>query len=231
MKVCVYVMTVDSGLAPNPFHGVCTLAVCTPNHARANLKAGDYILGIAGVGLSRRITSAPGDRKIIYSMQIDEVLTLGEYYADSRFRSKIPKRKGPAEIQCGDNFYKTNNGKVEGILMHTQDTEEHEGTDIEEQDCRGNRVFIGKRFNYFGSHALEIPIATNWAKKLIALLSRRSVGITYMYGGSMAKPWTKDEVDELFAFLDANKPESMPLPVDFKRWIVKEKATSQSSCS
>lgn len=44
-KACFYVMTVDTGFAPNPFHGVCTLAACTPNHCKAGLELGDLIVG------------------------------------------------------------------------------------------------------------------------------------------------------------------------------------------
>jgi hypothetical protein len=44
-KACFYIMTVDTGFAPNPFHGVCTLAACTPNHCKANLEPGDLIVG------------------------------------------------------------------------------------------------------------------------------------------------------------------------------------------
>jgi len=44
-KACFYIMTVDTGFAPNPFHGVCTHAACTPNHCKANLEEGDLIAG------------------------------------------------------------------------------------------------------------------------------------------------------------------------------------------
>ncbi|WP_155628852.1 Nmad2 family putative nucleotide modification protein [Burkholderia stagnalis] len=45
MKLLKYVMTSDSGLAPNPYFGVCSLALCTPNHMNAKLKPGDWIVG------------------------------------------------------------------------------------------------------------------------------------------------------------------------------------------
>lgn len=44
-KLLKYVMTSDSGLAPNPYFGVCSLALCTPNHMNAKLKPGDWIVG------------------------------------------------------------------------------------------------------------------------------------------------------------------------------------------
>ena len=37
-RLCSYVVRHDKGLAPNPFWGYCTLAVCTPNHAGVRLE-------------------------------------------------------------------------------------------------------------------------------------------------------------------------------------------------
>ena len=37
MKLLKYVMTSDKGLAPNPYFGVCSLALCTPNHMNARV--------------------------------------------------------------------------------------------------------------------------------------------------------------------------------------------------
>ncbi|MFC1451894.1 hypothetical protein ACFLSJ_00955 [Verrucomicrobiota bacterium] len=39
-KICSYVMTTDTGFAPDPFHGRCTLAACTPNHVNARRREG-----------------------------------------------------------------------------------------------------------------------------------------------------------------------------------------------
>ena len=46
-------MKVDSGFAPNPYFGYCTLAACTPNHMRAKIEPGDVIVGVEGDGLIR----------------------------------------------------------------------------------------------------------------------------------------------------------------------------------
>ena len=32
VRLCSYVVKYDTGFAPNPFWGFCTLAACTPNH-------------------------------------------------------------------------------------------------------------------------------------------------------------------------------------------------------
>ena len=36
MKLYSHIFTADTGLAPNPFHGYCTSALCTPSHSRGN---------------------------------------------------------------------------------------------------------------------------------------------------------------------------------------------------
>jgi hypothetical protein len=52
-RVVIYRLTIDHGMAPNPFHGVCTLGLCTPNHMRRNMHKDDVIIGLAGNGLKK----------------------------------------------------------------------------------------------------------------------------------------------------------------------------------
>ena len=162
MKVCAYVMTHDMGLAPNPFHEACTLAVCTPNHRRANLELGDYIIGVAGVGLCKKLKPPSDPWRLIYAMRVDKVMLLDDYYNSAEYILKIPKLIGSRKEMCGDNFYKLTDNK----LVHTCETTVHRsdqpGTGIDKQDCDGNRVFIGKTFNYFGSSAPKIPPTSQW---------------------------------------------------------------------
>jgi len=49
-KLYSYIMTSDSGFAPNPFHDICTLATCKPETRRL-AKKGDWILGFSGKSL------------------------------------------------------------------------------------------------------------------------------------------------------------------------------------
>src|SRR5215218_5605380 len=69
-----YTMAHDDGAAPNPFRGLCTLAICKP---KIRLKAtfGDWVVGLGSV-------NAPsGDLggRMIYAMRIDQVVTLRDY--------------------------------------------------------------------------------------------------------------------------------------------------------
>ncbi len=94
MKLLKYVMTHDSGLAPNPYSGICSLAVCTPNHRNAKLDVGDWVIGHS--------TKATGHR-LIYAMRLSKVLRLQDYF--EKFPQKRPDPNGSIEEQHGDNFY------------------------------------------------------------------------------------------------------------------------------
>ncbi len=85
MRLCSYVVKFDAGLAPNPYGEYCTLAVCTPNHMGIKLTKGDWIMGTE--------TVARGN-KLIYAMQVDEVLYFDTYYHDPRFETKKPATSG-----------------------------------------------------------------------------------------------------------------------------------------
>lgn len=45
MRLYAYTMTSDSGFAPNPFHGFCTLATCKAR-IRERATTGDWVLGV-----------------------------------------------------------------------------------------------------------------------------------------------------------------------------------------
>jgi len=221
MKVCAYVMTYDSGLAPNPFHGICTLAVCTPNHLKANLDSGGYIIGIAGTRLRNKLKS-PDQWRLIYAMKVDERITLDKYFAE--YESKRPKLSGSKIEMCGDNFYKN--------LKHTRQTEEHTSDGIEKKDCRGNRVFVSRDdFAYFGSLAPVIPSDIPWGAKLISQLKKRAIGITYILGGTCSDPWDQDDFTKFKSFISVNKLDYIPAPIDFDLWKESsDEKASKSSC-
>ena len=98
MTLFAYIMTDDDGSAPNPFHGVCTLALCMPM-TRSKAEVGDYVVGLAGKRL--REVREGRDWRIIYAMQVSESMTFEEYRLDTRFRAKRP---GKGRIKAlGDN--------------------------------------------------------------------------------------------------------------------------------
>ena len=80
MRIFAYILKVDSGFSPNPFHGWCTLACCKPA-IRRKARPGDWIVGITPKKL---------DNQLAYAMRVDESLTFTEYWSDRRFRGKRP---------------------------------------------------------------------------------------------------------------------------------------------
>jgi hypothetical protein len=142
--LCTYVVREDTGLAPNPFWGSCTLAVCTPNHQGTRLECGDWIAGF--------LTKARGHR-FLYAMEVSEILGLDEYFRDSRFEPKKPNLRGTWQERCGDNFYsRESNG---AWIQHRNRF--HLSEDLKRRDTRHARAFVGSRFWYRGKSASVIP--------------------------------------------------------------------------
>ena len=139
-----YVMRHDAGLAPNPFWGTCTLAVCTPNHQGSRAKAGDWI---AGVSDKRR------GYKLIHVMEVDERIHMNDYFKDERFAVKKPILNGTAQQRCGDNFY-----SLDAVGQWTQyPNRYHAGPACLAQDTRHPWVFVARRFWYLGRKAVDLP--------------------------------------------------------------------------
>lgn len=137
MKLLKYVMTSDSGLAPNPYFGVCSLALCTPNHMNANLQPGDWV-----VGHSCKATG----RRLVYAMQLTKVLSMDDYF--QQFPEKRPDPGGSIEQQYGDNIYFRENGRWLRLP-----SAEHNSVESFRQD-QGRRVYVAEgsdRFWYFGA--------------------------------------------------------------------------------
>ena len=144
MKLCSYIVREDTGLAPNPFWGHCTLAVCTPNHQGIRLEVGDWIAGFLAKHRGYRF---------LYAMEVSEILDLDDYHRDMRFAEKKPYLRGTWEERCGDNFY--SRGSDGQWIQHRNRF--HFDEDLRNQDTRHARVFIGHGFWYRGSSAAAAP--------------------------------------------------------------------------
>jgi hypothetical protein len=163
-----YKMTHDSGFAPNPFHGVLTLATCKPR-IRAVRRTGDWVAGFASQKLvdsaARRGVNIPRDG-LVYLMQIREVLPLHAYFEDSRFAVKQPPRESfDAVALCGDNiYYRDHRGQYEQLenRYHTRAEAFH--------DTSGVNALVAGRFYYFGRKCF-VPDG-GWAATTGAPLSK-----------------------------------------------------------
>ena len=99
-KLYSYVLREDTGFAPNPYHGFCTLACCK-GPIRMRAVVGDWIIGTG--------SDARGKwhgNNISYAMRVTEVLTFDEYWRDGRFLAKRPNPDGDLKESCGDNIYR-----------------------------------------------------------------------------------------------------------------------------
>ena len=148
-KLYTYVIRCDTGLAPNPFWGCCTLAVCTPNHQGSRVERGDWIVGFL---------DKQHGYKFLYAMEVRERIHRSDYFKDAKFSDKKPQVHGSYMQQCGDNFYSLD---AQGCWRQ-HETVFHKGIAPNgltylEWDTRKPWVFVAKRFWYLGREAQPIP--------------------------------------------------------------------------
>ncbi len=135
-RVFRYVVRYDAGTAPRPFDGVCSLAICKPR-IRASAERGDWVIGFR----SRKAG------EVTYVMQVTEVLTLGQYWEDKRFRNRRP---GASPFP--DNIYRPDGkGELLYVPNHVH------GEKSLGQDTSGRNVLLSDRFWYFGVNSVPIP--------------------------------------------------------------------------
>lgn len=157
-KLYSYVMTHDSGFAPNPFFGYLTLATCMADIRRTK-SVGDWVAGFAGKTLVRkcRALGVPiPHHGLIYLMQVDEILSLDEYFNDLRFQQKkaIPLGTNDITLERGDNIYQSDGN---GNFSQLENDNHDEGELL--KDTKGKNVLIAKQFYYFGRNC-PVPEAS-----------------------------------------------------------------------
>lgn len=142
----------DFGLAPNPFGGYCTLAVCKSSiRNNKNLKIGDWVIGTGSAELGNL-------HKLIFTMRVAEKLTFNQYWEDSRFQYKKPILNGSLVQMYGDNIYHQDPLTNEWIqedsahsLINGVLNKKHRDRDI-----GGHFVLISQNFFYFGNNCIQI---------------------------------------------------------------------------
>lgn len=88
MKLYSYVMTVDDGFAPNPTNRICTLAYCMVT-MRKTVRAGNYVIGLAGNKYRKRRRVEWPAYPVIYAMRVTGVVGFEE------FRRRYPEHFNP----------------------------------------------------------------------------------------------------------------------------------------
>ena len=73
-----YIVDHDTGYAPNPFNGICTLAYCK-YPMRPHVREDDYVIGLGKKELGNRV---------VYAMRVTETLEHDRYLLNRRFKDR-----------------------------------------------------------------------------------------------------------------------------------------------
>lgn len=142
-----YIITRDFGFAPNPFHGVLTLATCKPKIRKA-AQIGDYLIGNSNKGTGN---------KLIYTAIVDEILTFDEYWNDDHFQCKKPTMNGSFKTLYGDNIYHHENGEwIQANSHHSLENGLVNHANLDKDTGTTDRVLICREFFYLGTSMIDI---------------------------------------------------------------------------
>ena len=151
LRLHSYVVDHDYGFAPNPFHGVCTLATCKPM-IRKHAAVGDYVIGTGCAKRGRR-------GYLVYYMRVDETSHFDAYWTDPRFRNKRPLLRGSKKQGYGDNIY--HHDRRTGIWKQEDSFHSRPGRhnviNLEHDTGTTDRVLMGRDFAYWGGAGPKIP--------------------------------------------------------------------------
>lgn len=142
-----YCIPVDDGAAPNPYWGICTLAICKPAIRRKAMK-GDWIVG---TGSKRSLGDISG--QVVYAMKVSEVVSMEEY---DRWTRRTSSKKIPDAYNCdsrrklGDSIYDYSAGQPR--LRKSVHDKKNRKTDLS-----GKNVLISNHFFYFGDKPRRLP--------------------------------------------------------------------------
>ena len=147
-RLFTYTIPVDDGAAPNPFRGMCSLAICKPGIRRV-AKPDDWIAGLG----SKNAPSGDLSGHLVYAMRVEKVLLLKDYdqQAASNWPHRIPKvQSADLSERLGDCIYDYSSGNaVQRSSVH--------GLGNEITDLAGLNVLISNDFYYFGNRAIPLP--------------------------------------------------------------------------
>lgn len=143
-----YTIPHDDGTGPNPFRGLCTLAICKPQ-IRRKATVGDWVVSLG----SKNAPSGNLAGRIICAMRVDQVLSLRDYdrLAPTCWPSRIPNpRSAVVSDRMGDCIYDFSGGKpVQRPGVH--------GPQSMATDLRGENVLLSRHYFYFGHNAVLLP--------------------------------------------------------------------------
>ena len=144
-----YRIPYDTGAAPNPFWGICTLTICKPVIRRVAQK-GDWVVGTG----SKSLPLGDISKHVVYAMKVTGKLTLEEYdrFCKEEYPNKIPDwNNEDYRRRMGDCIYNFSDGALTEIRPGVHNEENVE------RDLGGKYALISDYFSYFGDHPIKLP--------------------------------------------------------------------------
>lgn len=150
MRLHSYVIRRDYGFAPNPFHGVCTLATCK-KVIRRHAAIGDWVIATGSADHQR-------SGQLVCAMKVSDTMTFNAYWNDPRFELKKPVMNSSRMMGYGDNIYHSgpDDEWVQADSHHSLEGGVPNPKNLDD-DTQTDRVLIADEFWYFGSSAPPIP--------------------------------------------------------------------------
>ena len=143
-------MVRDFGFAPNPFHGVCTLATCKPDIRKA-AESGDIVVGCGS-------SKTPRAERVVYAMRVSGKCSFHDYWENQRFAAKRPKLRVGRACVFGDNIYHRG---PDGCWIQEDSHHSNPDGSLNEdnlrQDTRVEDVLWSDDFVFFGRDAPPVP--------------------------------------------------------------------------
>lgn len=146
-RLYTYKVQHDGASAPNPYNGVCTLAICKPA-IRRTAKLGDVVVGFGCK------SNGDNELRIVYCMVVDEVMPWDEYIrcCSSGLLNKIPKNSDDP----GDCIWKSAKKIVPNDPRDSWSG--HDASDFDRDVISGEKVILSRNYWYFGSaNIISIP--------------------------------------------------------------------------
>jgi hypothetical protein len=147
MKLFSYCIPIDDGAAPNPFWGVCTLAICKPVIRRV-AEEGDWIIGVG----SKNVSVSDYSRRLVYAMKVKSRISYENYFKHCKavLQEKIPDiLDSRYERKVGDCIYDFDKD-WRGHLLPSVHSEENKQTDL-----NGMNVLLSEHFFTSGMRLLN----------------------------------------------------------------------------
>ncbi|MDE0554049.1 MAG: hypothetical protein OXI24_07545 [Candidatus Poribacteria bacterium] len=164
-----YIVRFDSGFAPNPFHGYCTLATCKPL-IRDRAEINDWLVG---TGSNAKNIRHGGH--LVYAMRVTEILSTKDYWADPRFEDKKPNLHYNWIAASGDNIYEPlGNGQWRQLGSYHSLRDGSASQKHIARDTGVPKVLISDDFVYFGGEGPQLPTEFCQGGKANLLLSIRN---------------------------------------------------------